>query len=87
MGLQSAASFPRSVRILARCCQQNLKPRVPASKYDVMNDAMSFGIHRVWKDRLMRKLDPKGGLNCLDVAGGTGPFFAHDPTGRPLSQL
>ncbi|GAA5984244.1 hypothetical protein JCM10908_006107 [Rhodotorula pacifica] len=43
-----------------------------ASSYDVMNDAMSFGIHRLWKDHYVSKLDPSGGLKCLDVAGGTG---------------
>ncbi|CAD6581366.1 MAG: 2-hexaprenyl-6-methoxy-1,4-benzoquinone methyltransferase [Cyphobasidiales sp. Tagirdzhanova-0007] len=43
-----------------------------ASSYDVMNDAMSFGIHRIWKDRFVKKLNPRGGLRCLDVAGGTG---------------
>ncbi|KPV74673.1 uncharacterized protein RHOBADRAFT_31799 [Rhodotorula graminis WP1] len=43
-----------------------------ASSYDVMNDAMSFGIHRLWKDHYVSKLDPHGGLKCLDVAGGTG---------------
>ncbi|GAA95017.1 uncharacterized protein L969DRAFT_51781 [Mixia osmundae IAM 14324] len=43
-----------------------------ASSYDVMNDAMSLGIHRLWKDHYVKKLDPHGGLKCLDVAGGTG---------------
>ncbi|GAA5948171.1 hypothetical protein JCM3765_007142 [Sporobolomyces pararoseus] len=43
-----------------------------ASSYDVMNDAMSLGIHRLWKDHYVNKLAPHGGLKCLDVAGGTG---------------
>ncbi|GAA5822750.1 hypothetical protein JCM10212_000320 [Sporobolomyces blumeae] len=43
-----------------------------ASSYDVMNDAMSLGIHRLWKDHFVSKLDPRGGIRCLDVAGGTG---------------
>ncbi|KAK4054446.1 2-hexaprenyl-6-methoxy-1,4-benzoquinone methyltransferase [Microbotryomycetes sp. JL201] len=43
-----------------------------ASKYDVMNDAMSLGIHRLWKDHYVAKMDPHGGIRCLDVAGGTG---------------
>ena len=43
-----------------------------ASKYDVMNDAMSFGIHRVWKDAMMDWLAPRPGSRLLDVAGGTG---------------
>src|SRR6056297_733085 len=43
-----------------------------ASKYDVMNDAMSFGIHRIWKDAMMDWLTPRPGQRLLDVAGGTG---------------
>ena len=43
-----------------------------ASKYDVMNDLMSLGIHRVWKDAMMDWLAPRGFQSLLDVAGGTG---------------
>lgn len=43
-----------------------------ASKYDVMNDAMSLGIHRIWKDVMMDWLAPRAGQKLLDVAGGTG---------------
>ena len=43
-----------------------------ASKYDVMNDVMSVGIHRVWKDAMMDWLAPRRGQRLLDVAGGTG---------------
>jgi len=43
-----------------------------ASKYDVMNDAMSLGIHRIWKDAMMDWLAPRPGQSLLDVAGGTG---------------
>ncbi|XP_035514310.1 2-methoxy-6-polyprenyl-1,4-benzoquinol methylase, mitochondrial isoform X1 [Morone saxatilis] len=43
-----------------------------AQKYDVMNDAMSLGIHRVWKDMLLRAMHPQPGVRLLDVAGGTG---------------
>ncbi|WP_370276125.1 bifunctional demethylmenaquinone methyltransferase/2-methoxy-6-polyprenyl-1,4-benzoquinol methylase UbiE [Roseovarius indicus] len=43
-----------------------------ASKHDVMNDAMSFGIHRVWKDAMMDGRAPRPGQRLLDVAGGTG---------------
>ncbi|NIY73288.1 bifunctional demethylmenaquinone methyltransferase/2-methoxy-6-polyprenyl-1,4-benzoquinol methylase UbiE [Marivivens donghaensis] len=43
-----------------------------ASKYDIMNDVMSVGIHRVWKDAMMDWLAPRGGQKLLDVAGGTG---------------
>jgi len=43
-----------------------------ASRYDVMNDLMSVGIHRVWKNALINWLAPKENQNLLDVAGGTG---------------
>lgn len=43
-----------------------------ASKYDVMNDAMSLGIHRLWKDAMMDWIAPRAGTRLLDVAGGTG---------------
>ncbi|SDF49191.1 demethylmenaquinone methyltransferase / 2-methoxy-6-polyprenyl-1,4-benzoquinol methylase [Celeribacter baekdonensis] len=43
-----------------------------ATKYDIMNDVMSMGIHRVWKDALMDWLAPRPGQRLLDVAGGTG---------------
>ena len=46
--------------------------RSVASKYDVMNDVMSFGIHRIWKDAMMDWLAPRAGQTLLDVAGGTG---------------
>ncbi|XP_021275861.1 2-methoxy-6-polyprenyl-1,4-benzoquinol methylase, mitochondrial [Herrania umbratica] len=43
-----------------------------ASNYDIMNDLMSAGLHRLWKDRLVSKLSPFPGMKHLDVAGGTG---------------
>ncbi|KAJ9518687.1 hypothetical protein QJQ45_018725 [Haematococcus lacustris] len=43
-----------------------------ASSYDVMNDLMSAGLHRVWKDQLVQSLQPFPGMRHLDVAGGTG---------------
>lgn len=43
-----------------------------ASKYDIMNDVMSMGIHRLWKDAMMDWLAPRPGQRLLDVAGGTG---------------
>lgn len=43
-----------------------------AGNYDLMNDAMSMGIHRVWKNMVMTKLNPQPGEVLLDVAGGTG---------------
>ncbi|KAJ7095954.1 ubiquinone menaquinone biosynthesis methyltransferase UbiE [Mycena belliarum] len=45
-----------------------------ASSYDLMNDASSLGVHRLWKDTFVSSLRPgrKGPLRCIDVAGGTG---------------
>ncbi|CAM8984793.1 hypothetical protein QQ045_008778 [Rhodiola kirilowii] len=43
-----------------------------ASSYDLMNDLMSGGLHRLWKDRLVSDLNPYPGMKQLDVAGGTG---------------
>ncbi|MFT3978398.1 MAG: class I SAM-dependent methyltransferase [Sphingomonas bacterium] len=43
-----------------------------ASRYDLMNDAMSGGMHRLWKDRFVRRVKPRGGEQILDMAGGTG---------------
>ncbi len=43
-----------------------------ARRYDLMNDLMSGGVHRVWKAELIRMMQPRPGLRLLDVAGGTG---------------
>jgi demethylmenaquinone methyltransferase/2-methoxy-6-polyprenyl-1,4-benzoquinol methylase len=43
-----------------------------ASRYDLMNDLMSAGVHRLWKDAMMDWLAPRDGQRLLDVAGGTG---------------
>ncbi|MDD9719689.1 bifunctional demethylmenaquinone methyltransferase/2-methoxy-6-polyprenyl-1,4-benzoquinol methylase UbiE [Sulfitobacter sp. PR48] len=43
-----------------------------ANKYDIMNDVMSMGIHRIWKEAMMDWLAPRAGQRLLDVAGGTG---------------
>lgn len=43
-----------------------------AASYDLMNDAMSLGIHRVWKDIFIERLGPTPGTKLLDMAGGTG---------------
>ena len=43
-----------------------------AKKYDVMNDAMSAGLHRLWKDQFVRRVKPQPGEQILDMAGGTG---------------
>ena len=43
-----------------------------AARYDLMNDAMSGGLHRIWKDLFVRRVKPRGGETILDMAGGTG---------------
>ncbi len=43
-----------------------------ARSYDRMNDAMSGGLHRLWKDRFVRRVKPRAGEFILDMAGGTG---------------
>lgn len=43
-----------------------------ARKYDLMNDAMSLGAHRLWKDQFVRRVKPRAGERILDMAGGTG---------------
>ncbi len=51
-----------------------------APRYDLMNDLMSAGVHRLWKARLIAEIAPKPGELLLDVAGGTG-----DVAGRYLA--
>jgi demethylmenaquinone methyltransferase/2-methoxy-6-polyprenyl-1,4-benzoquinol methylase len=43
-----------------------------ASRYDLMNDVMSGGLHRRWKDMFVRRVAPRRGESILDMAGGTG---------------
>ena len=43
-----------------------------AASYDLMNDAMSGGMHRLWKNRFVRRVKPREGEHILDMAGGTG---------------
>ena len=43
-----------------------------AHRYDMMNDLMSGGVHRLWKDAMVEWLNPQPGQRVLDVAGGTG---------------
>ena len=53
-----------------------------AKSYDIMNDAMSGGMHRLWKDRFVNRMKPRAGEMILDMAGGTGDIAfrmqAHD---------
>lgn len=43
-----------------------------ARRYDIMNDLMSGGMHRLWKDRFVARVKPRPGETILDMAGGTG---------------
>ena len=43
-----------------------------ARRYDLMNDLMSGGMHRVWKDRFVNRVKPRAGEEIIDMAGGTG---------------
>jgi len=43
-----------------------------AKRYDIMNDAMSGGFHRLWKDQFVARVKPRQGEQILDMAGGTG---------------
>jgi demethylmenaquinone methyltransferase / 2-methoxy-6-polyprenyl-1,4-benzoquinol methylase len=43
-----------------------------APKYDIMNDLMSLGIHRLWKHEFLNALDPRPNYRLLDLAAGTG---------------
>lgn len=47
-----------------------------APRYDLMNDMMSFGIHRLWKRRLVELVNPQAGEQVVDLAGGTGDIAA-----------
>lgn len=57
-----------------------------ARKYDVMNDAMSAGMHRLWKDKFVRRVKPQAGEQILDMAGGTGDIaFRMVPSGAEIT--
>ena len=57
-----------------------------AGKYDVMNDAMSAGMHRLWKDKFVRRVKPQAGEQILDMAGGTGDIaFRMAPSGAAIT--
>src|SRR5512134_4098713 len=47
-----------------------------ARRYDLMNDLMSMGIHRLWKRTLVRLAEPRAGQRIVDLAGGTGDVAA-----------
>ena len=47
------------------------------NKYDLMNDFMSLGIHRIWKKDLMNWMNPSKNKTLIDVACGTGDIVAY----------
>ena len=57
-----------------------------ARRYDMMNDLMSGGMHRLWKDRFVRRVKPREGEQILDMAGGTGDIaFRMEPSGASIT--
>lgn len=57
-----------------------------ASRYDVMNDFMSGGMHRLWKNQFVRRVKPRRGEAILDMAGGTGDIaFRMAPSGASIT--
>jgi demethylmenaquinone methyltransferase/2-methoxy-6-polyprenyl-1,4-benzoquinol methylase len=57
-----------------------------AARYDLMNDAMSGGLHRIWKDLFVRRVKPRAGEAILDMAGGTGDIaFRMAPSGAAIT--
>lgn len=58
-----------------------------AGKYDLMNDSMSFGAHRIWKTAMVDWLAPRTGEKILDLAGGTGDITMRILNRSPSSKL
>lgn len=57
-----------------------------ARRYDLMNDLMSGGLHRLWKDRFVARVKPRTGEHILDMAGGTGDVaFRMAPRGAQVT--
>ncbi len=57
-----------------------------ARKYDMMNDAMTAGTHRLWKDKFVRRIKPQAGEDILDMAGGTGDIaFRMEQSGANIT--
>jgi demethylmenaquinone methyltransferase / 2-methoxy-6-polyprenyl-1,4-benzoquinol methylase len=57
-----------------------------ARKYDMMNDAMTAGTHRLWKDKFVSRIKPQAGEDILDMAGGTGDIaFRMEKSGAHIT--
>ena len=78
---------PRNPRISAsRPCRKATKPakvaevfHSVAQRYDIMNDFMSAGLHRVWKAFTIGRAAIRPGMKVLDIAGGTGDLARASP--------
>src|SRR5271156_621776 len=80
----------RSVRLDEKQSLVNDVFRSVATRYDLMNDLMSFGLHRAWKDALIAKVRPSltRPFSHIDVAGGTGDVaFRVAKAGGPLTDV
>ena len=57
-------------------------------KYDLMNDVMSFGVHRIWKQKFIDWMNPQLNTNLIDVAAGTGDIarLFSKKTNKPTSR-
>jgi len=58
-----------------------------ANRYDLMNDLMSLGLHRTWKNALVDALAPRNGMQLLDLAGGTGDIAHRFLTRAPQGEV
>ena len=56
-------------------------------KYDLMNDIMSFGIHRIWKDKFIDWMNPYSISKLIDVASGTGDIANYFQKNNNLSEI
>lgn len=64
-GFESVSASEKNARV--RRVFEEVAPR-----YDVMNDVMSAGLHRLWKQRFVAELHPRDGSRILDMSAGTG---------------
>ncbi|OCA06242.1 bifunctional demethylmenaquinone methyltransferase/2-methoxy-6-polyprenyl-1,4-benzoquinol methylase UbiE [Wolbachia endosymbiont of Trichogramma pretiosum] len=58
-----------------------------ANRYDIMNDIMSFGMHRLWKEKMVSSVHFKKNSKVLDIAGGTGDIAIRIARGEPSTQV
>lgn len=58
-----------------------------ANRYDIMNDIMSLGVHRLWKEKMVSSVHFKKNSKILDIAGGTGDIAIRIAKGEPSAQI